>query len=106
MKFLPSSRSESLGLLSRPFQAYIFLAGFFYFHWLDELRGTNRQLDLIMRDDGLAFFSGGYLVCFAALTTIAIVQAPSGRRRAALWNAVFAVAAMVIGFRLLPPDLH
>ena len=106
MRFLPSSQSEWLGFLSRPFQAYIVLAVFFYFHWLGQLQSTTRQVGHVMRDDGLAFFSGGYFISFVALTIIAIIQALSGKRRAAFWNAGFAVAAFVIGFRLMPPSVH
>jgi len=82
------------------------LAVFFYFHWLDQMQGTTRQVGRIMRDDGLALFSGGYFVSFVALTVIAIIQALSGKRRAAFLNSAFAVAALVIGFRLMPPNVH
>jgi len=105
-RFLPSNRSEWLGVLSRPFQTYIFVAIFFYLYCLDQWQGTTRQVGRLMRDDGLAFFSAGYFVSFIALTIIAIVQALSGKRRAAFWNAAFAVASLVAGFGFMLPNVH
>lgn len=106
MRILPANRSEWLRVLSLPFQTYIVVAIFFYFHWLDQLRGTARQVGHIMRDDGLAFFSGGYFVSFIALSIIAVIQALSAKRKAAFLNAAFAILSLVIAFKLIPPNVH
>jgi hypothetical protein len=59
-----------------------------------------------MRDDGLALFSGGYFISFFALSIIAAIQATSAERKSAFWNVVFAISALVIAFRLMPPSVH
>ena len=105
MRFLPSNRSEWLGLLSLPFQAYIVVALFFLFHWFNQLQTAPREVGRIMYYDGIAIFIDGYIISFFALTVISIVQALSGRRRAASWNAALAVTALVVGFMLIPRAL-
>jgi hypothetical protein len=106
MRFLPSNRSDWLGFLSRPFQAYIVLAVFFFFNWFDQLQSATWQVGHIMRDDGLAFFSGGYFISSFALSIIAAIQAYSAERRAAFRNAALAVVALVTAFTLMPPSVH
>jgi hypothetical protein len=92
MKILPKTKEEWLRLLSLPFKAYIFIAGFAYAYWRLHI-SFHPIVGLGSLTEGLNGIVLGYIISFFAFLILAFIQAFIKRFGDALWSVFFAVLA-------------
>ena len=94
MRVMPTSARERVSLVVLPFKAYTVVGSLLFYLW--------SALFPHLRNDALAITLTGYLLTAVVLTVAAMVLAITGPRGMAISTMMFAGAAFLIYWWVLP----